>query len=135
MCSLALTGCNCERTNQCRVGKACAMPPKSQFEWMFPNCLPVKAMNQSTSAHFCRSLRQIANVSNPPFAFDQMDNALRVKKLGAGDWLKPRNRSTEALAAPLKEVIGPEPSVQAKIIATRFEGRSGLECAADSIDE
>src|SRR5206468_929261 len=34
-----------------------------------------------------------------PFAYDQMDNAVRVKRLQAGDWLKPRNRSAPALVA------------------------------------
>jgi rhamnosyltransferase subunit B len=70
-----------------------------------------------------------------PFAWDQMDNALRVKKLRAGDWLKPGNRSIGAIAAALKKVIEPQAAVQAQTITNRFGGHSGLECAADLIEE
>jgi rhamnosyltransferase subunit B len=70
-----------------------------------------------------------------PFAYDQMDNALRVKRLRAGDWLKPGKRSSVAIAAALKKVIEPQVAVQAQTVAKRFNGCSGLECAADLIDK
>jgi UDP:flavonoid glycosyltransferase YjiC (YdhE family) len=33
-----------------------------------------------------------------PFAYDQLVNALRVKKLGAGIWLKPKQCRARSLA-------------------------------------
>src|SRR6185369_11948147 len=70
-----------------------------------------------------------------PFAYDQMDNALRVKRLSAGDWIKPGKRSAVAIADALKKIIEPQSAVQAQTIATRFGGGTGLECAADLIDQ
>jgi hypothetical protein len=70
-----------------------------------------------------------------PFAWDQLDNALRVKRLRAGDWLKPGKRSNTAIAAALKKVLEPQVTAQAQTAARHFIGCSGLERAADLIDE
>jgi len=43
-----------------------------------------------------------------PIAYDQFDNAIRVKRLGAGDWVKPRDRSGARVARALSNLIGPD---------------------------
>jgi UDP:flavonoid glycosyltransferase YjiC (YdhE family) len=70
-----------------------------------------------------------------PFSFDQLDNALRVKRLGAGDWLERNNRSAPAMAAKLESILDRQVASQAQRCASRLRERSGLERAADLIDE
>lgn len=69
-----------------------------------------------------------------PFAFDQMDNALRVKRLGAGDWLKPRQRDADRVAAALAGLVDRQSVTSARLVAERCRCRSGLDCAADLIE-
>jgi UDP:flavonoid glycosyltransferase YjiC (YdhE family) len=70
-----------------------------------------------------------------PFAFDQMDNALRVKRLGAGDWLRSTNRSAAAMATALRRLAKPPTVSQAQAMAGYFRDRSGLHRGADWIEE
>jgi len=70
-----------------------------------------------------------------PFAFDQLDNALRVKALGAGDWVGARDRQIGKLAAALEGVCGPATAAAARLAAGRSRCRSGVETAADFIEE
>ena len=69
-----------------------------------------------------------------PFAFDQLDNAVRVKKLGAGHFLGANGRNPKAIASLLSKVIAPEAVLSAQTLAKHLETRSGLECAADEIE-
>ncbi len=69
-----------------------------------------------------------------PFAFDQLDNAVRVKDLGAGDFLTARQRTPQRIAAALHKLIAPEAAESVQALAERFKTRSGLECAADEIE-
>ena len=41
-----------------------------------------------------------------PFAHDQPDNAVRVRRLGVGDFLRPRRYNTGAVGATLKRLLG-----------------------------
>jgi len=69
-----------------------------------------------------------------PFAFDQMDNAVRVEKLGAGSWLKPAQRNAREIAAVLSSFLKSD----ARTSSQRFAGsaglRNGIECAANQIE-
>jgi len=69
-----------------------------------------------------------------PFAFDQMDNAVRVKKLGAGSWLNPAQRNAQEIAAVLSRFLNSD----ARTFSQRFAGsaglRNGIECAANQIE-
>lgn len=69
-----------------------------------------------------------------PFAFDQLDNALRIKNLGAGDFLKPSRRNAPAIATMLHTLSKPNSARTARRFAERLNTRSGLECAADAIE-
>jgi rhamnosyltransferase subunit B len=70
-----------------------------------------------------------------PFAFDQLDNAIRVKELGAGEWLPAKKRSPKDIAAALRRLVSPESQARARSVAALFESRSGLESAADEIEQ
>jgi len=69
-----------------------------------------------------------------PFAFDQLDNGLRVKKLGTGDFLNANQRNAKTIAAALRKLIAPEAAESARTLAESLKTRSGLECAADEIE-
>ncbi len=70
-----------------------------------------------------------------PFAFDQMDNAQRIKQLGAGNWLKPKQRGAVPLAKALAILMTPEAAQRSRSLATRFRGSDGLEMAADALEQ
>jgi UDP:flavonoid glycosyltransferase YjiC (YdhE family) len=69
-----------------------------------------------------------------PFAFDQLDNASRVKRLGAGNWLKRNQARAPAIAAALTKLILPEANARAQSLVTRFDGCSGVERAVERIE-
>jgi UDP:flavonoid glycosyltransferase YjiC (YdhE family) len=70
-----------------------------------------------------------------PFAFDQVDNATRVKRLGVGDWLKPKRRRAEFISKALAQLLAPQGQNQSRTIAAQFDGQNSLERAADWIEE
>jgi rhamnosyltransferase subunit B len=69
-----------------------------------------------------------------PFAFDQMDNGQRVRRLGCGDWLKPEHRKVARLVTAITGVITPEVTAQSRTMSKRFNGDDGLKTAADFIE-
>jgi len=69
-----------------------------------------------------------------PFAFDQLDNALRVQRLGAGDWLPRNKRSVRPMANCLRDLLLPEAREAAVAVAKRFEEGGGLQQAAGFVE-
>jgi rhamnosyltransferase subunit B len=71
-----------------------------------------------------------------PLAHDQFDNAARVKRLGAGDWLVPSRFHGPVVATQLDALIGSE-AVQAacRRTAERLSEKSGVAAAADAIEQ
>jgi rhamnosyltransferase subunit B len=70
-----------------------------------------------------------------PLAFDQLDNALRVKRLGMGDWLKEGRRSGPDLARALAGLIAPEAQARCRASARHFGNEGALETAARALEE
>jgi rhamnosyltransferase subunit B len=70
-----------------------------------------------------------------PMAFDQMDNASRVKRLGAGDSLKPRQRSITRIADALAGVMSDAMRASCREVAARFGDGDALETAATMVEE
>jgi UDP:flavonoid glycosyltransferase YjiC (YdhE family) len=70
-----------------------------------------------------------------PFAFDQRDNATRVKRLGAGEWLKPRRRTGADIAAALARLMTAEVRESCRAAAVHFGDDNGLENAASMLEE
>jgi UDP:flavonoid glycosyltransferase YjiC (YdhE family) len=65
-----------------------------------------------------------------PLAYDQVDNATRVKRLGAGAWLKPRRRAAADLAAALAGLLTPAARERCRAAAGRFGTADALDTAA-----
>jgi UDP:flavonoid glycosyltransferase YjiC (YdhE family) len=70
-----------------------------------------------------------------PFAFDQADNAVRVKQMGVGDWLKPHQRSGVRIARALTPLLTPAVRARCCATAARFGNEDALENAAQWLEE
>jgi UDP:flavonoid glycosyltransferase YjiC (YdhE family) len=71
-----------------------------------------------------------------PLAWDQPDNAARVHKLGAGDWLGPRRRSAKHLARALSRLMVPAVKSRCRAVADKLATESdGLEVAARWVED
>jgi len=66
-------------------------------------------------------------------AWDQPDNAFRVKKLGAGDWIRPQATGQE-MAGALGTLMSPECHQRCRELAQNFQGLDALEKAAECIE-
>jgi UDP:flavonoid glycosyltransferase YjiC (YdhE family) len=69
-----------------------------------------------------------------PMAFDQMDNAQRVKRLDAGVALGRRQWTGQRLAEALAGLLTPERRVQCQTVAARFGDTDTLDVAAGWIE-
>src|SRR5262249_20955913 len=65
-----------------------------------------------------------------PLAWDQLDNAARVERLGAGTWFKARRRTAPHLAAALGKLLMPEVKERCRAVAKRFASDDALDTAA-----
>jgi rhamnosyltransferase subunit B len=70
-----------------------------------------------------------------PLAWDQPDNAERVRQLGAGDWLPSRRRETVHVSEALRRVMSPAVHERCSAIAKRFSGGDPLEAAVEWVEE
>jgi UDP:flavonoid glycosyltransferase YjiC (YdhE family) len=70
-----------------------------------------------------------------PIAFDQKDNAIRVKRLGAGDWMRAARATGPRIAELLKRLLTREVKTRCEEIARRFGGEDSLEAAARAVEE
>lgn len=69
-----------------------------------------------------------------PMAWDQVDNATRVKRLGAGDWIPPGSNG-KRIASTLKRLMSDPQRAQCRKLATRFGTHDPYETAAIWIEE
>jgi rhamnosyltransferase subunit B len=102
------------------------------FQKLFPRCAAV--VHHGGIGTTAKALAAGVPQLILPFAFDQMDNANRVRKLGCGDWLKPKQRNAIQLARGIATVITSKVATQARAIAGRFNGNDGLKTAADFLE-
>ncbi len=70
-----------------------------------------------------------------PLAFDQLDNAIRVKRLGAGDFIKARGVTGDNLAAMLRVIMSGPTKKRCEEIGGRFAGPNAIERAAFLVEE
>ena len=70
-----------------------------------------------------------------PLSHDQPDQAVRIKRLGVGDWLRPGSISADSLAAKLRPLLE-QPSVAERCVelSTQTRQTDGLTTAADLIE-
>jgi UDP:flavonoid glycosyltransferase YjiC (YdhE family) len=102
------------------------------FQKLFPQCAAIvhhggigtvaKAMAAGTPQLIC------------PICFDQIDNGVRTKGLGVGDWLKSRRSDGKQIAEALTRLMTPETRSRCRLISTRFQAVDALESAARCIE-
>jgi rhamnosyltransferase subunit B len=69
-----------------------------------------------------------------PMAWDQPDNAMRVKRLGVGHWLSP-NSSGVRMASALAGLMTPETRTRCRAIAASFGNGDPFEIAVQCIEK
>jgi UDP:flavonoid glycosyltransferase YjiC (YdhE family) len=108
----------------------CSFAP---FQELFPKCAAV--VHHGGVGTVAKALAAGIPQLVLPFAFDQMDNATRVQRLGAGDWLKPRKRNTQSIAKALGAVLSSATRVRCEALAAKFGREDGLQKAAELVEE
>jgi rhamnosyltransferase subunit B len=108
----------------------CAFAP---FRHLFPHCAAVVHHGGigTTAKGLAAGVPQLIL----PFAFDQVDNGTRVKRLGVGDWLKRKRRNGPSIAKALGNLINPDVQARCRVLAARFGDCDALETAARWIEE
>lgn len=70
-----------------------------------------------------------------PAAYDQYDNAWRLRRLGVGDWIRPQDWRVPALTEKIRALTtSPQVRGQCQTIARRFEGTEPLVEACQVIE-
>jgi UDP:flavonoid glycosyltransferase YjiC (YdhE family) len=71
-----------------------------------------------------------------PLAYDQADNAVRMRRLGVASLLYPKRFTGKAVAERLKAILNDDLMKQtAKAVSTRFAGADGASTACNLIEE
>jgi rhamnosyltransferase subunit B len=101
------------------------------FRTLFPRCAAVTHHGGigTTSQALAAGVPQLI----VPFAFDQFDNGVRLKRLGVGDWCGLRRRNAGHIAAALQRLMVPEVRERCRIQSERIE-ENGLDAAADQVE-
>ena len=111
-------------------GRHCDFAP---FQHLFPHCAAV--VHHGGMGTTARALAAGVPQLILPFAFDQLDNAARVKRLGVGNWLNGKQRTGTPIAAALGQLMTPETRTQCGAVAARFGKTDSLEIAAAWVEE
>jgi len=102
------------------------------FQKLFPQCAAV--VHHGGVGTVAKAFASATPQVILPFAFDQLDNAIRVKRLGVGGYCDARSRSSTAWIQILREILKTSTIQRAKQMKKKFCSRSGLELAADLIE-
>ena len=70
-----------------------------------------------------------------PMAFDQFDNAARVKRVGAGESLKSGRWKIDQMVDALTRLMSNQSTAHCGRIAERFRGDDSFEAAAELVEE
>jgi UDP:flavonoid glycosyltransferase YjiC (YdhE family) len=102
------------------------------FQLLFPHCAAV--VHHGGVGTTARALTTGTPQLVLPLAFDQMDNATRVRRLGMGDWLNNRLRSGAAIAQALARLMTPETTARCRAKAAAFGNQDAFDKAAQWIE-
>lgn len=108
---------------------ACSFAP---FAALFPRCAAV--VHHGGIGTTAKALAAGCPQLILPFAFDQLDNALRVCRLQQGTWLPRRNRSAGAITRALSALVAGDPREQGREVARMIREADGLIRTADLLD-
>ena len=107
------------------------------FEHLFPLCAAV--LHHGGVGTTARALAAATPQLIVPLAFDQMDNAARVRRLGAGTSLSSKQASAARIADALGRLSGEGTRTRCRALAgrfaDRFAGAEPLEAAARCVEE
>ena len=104
----------------------------ASFRQLFPRCAAVVHHGGVGTVAECLAAGVPQAVL--PIAWDQKDNATRVERLGAGDWVRAGRASGPRVARLLERVLTPEVRERSRGVAGRFADGNALEVAADHLE-
>jgi UDP:flavonoid glycosyltransferase YjiC (YdhE family) len=101
------------------------------FGTLFPQCAAVTRHGGigTTAQALASGVPQLI----VPFAFDQFDNAARLKRLGVGESVGLRRRGASQIAAALQRLKTSEVRERAQLLAERMPS-TGISSAADHVE-
>jgi UDP:flavonoid glycosyltransferase YjiC (YdhE family) len=102
------------------------------FRELFPRCAAV--VHHGGVGTVAKALAAGVPQVILPLAYDQKDNAIRVKRLGAGDWVRAGRVNGRAVADKLRVVMGDDFRARCAALAGRFSGECALEAAAREVE-
>jgi UDP:flavonoid glycosyltransferase YjiC (YdhE family) len=103
------------------------------FQELFPHCAAV--VHHGGIGTVAKALATATPQLILPLAFDQRDNAMRVKRLGAGDWLPRRWRDGPSIAKALANLMTPAAREKCRLIAAQFGSDDALDVTARELEE
>jgi rhamnosyltransferase subunit B len=107
----------------------CAFAP---FQKLFPLCAAV--VHHGGVGTTAKALTAGTPQLLIPLAFDQMDNAARVRRLGMGDWLHVRLRSGAGIARALARLMTPETQARCRARIAPPSDRDAFDRATQWIE-
>jgi len=102
------------------------------FQELFPRCAAV--VHHGGVGTVAKSLAAGTPQLVLPMAFDQLDNATRVKRLGAGDFIRAGRAGSERIAQALRRLMHAEIRHRCRQLAGRFADQNGLQAAAEQVE-
>jgi len=103
------------------------------FQQLFPHCAAV--VHHGGVGTVAKALAAGIPQLVLPLAFDQTDNGVRVKRLGAGDWLKQSRINSQSIAERLSGLMTPQTQDRCRIVAKQFAEEDSLKVAADRVEQ
>lgn len=103
------------------------------FEELFPLCRAV--VHHGGIGTIAQALRAGKPQIVLPIAFDQLDNGVRIRKMGAGVYVKSWRATPTSIARAMQVVSRCEFQDCATRIATRFGDESALDLAANAVEK
>jgi rhamnosyltransferase subunit B len=110
--------------------RRCAFAP---FQQLFPHCAAL--VHHGGVGTGAKALAAGTPQLILPLAYDQRDNAARVKRLGVGNWLKASQRGGAQIAKALAGLLTPSVQTRCRAVAAQFGDDDALETAARWLEE
>jgi rhamnosyltransferase subunit B len=103
------------------------------FQKLFPLCAAV--VHHGGVGTTAKALASATPQLLMPMAYDQPDNATRVKRLGVGDYITPRRATAKGLAGSLRRLLDSGVKQHCAVAADRFGSETGLAQAANWVEK
>jgi UDP:flavonoid glycosyltransferase YjiC (YdhE family) len=108
----------------------CAFAP---FQKLFPHCAAV--VHHGGIGTVAKALAAGIPQLVHPQCFDQIDNGMRVKRLGAGDCLRVKHPGGKKIAAALTALMTEEARTRCRKMMTRFDNVDAFAAAAGLLEK